>query len=631
MLQTLRNKAQSPFIQGIVLIIAVVFIFWGVGANMNSREAALVVNDDEITFERFRQVYNQVVNQYSAQFGGTIPKSLMDSLDIDQQVINQLVQESLLRQGAEIMGIRTSGEEVQGEIRKMTQFQKDGVFSMEQYKAILASNRYTPNKFENSMRLDMLSGKAVDNIGAFGSTITDYEIQNLYQLEKESVTLSYIRIEPKNYINTITPTETELNSYFETNKEKYKTAPQVKLKYISVPFRDLSSQLIIDDDAVKKRYEKDITKYQTKESRRARHILLSAGADADATTHDRQRKKAQDVLKLAKIDPDFAKLAQTYSEGPSNKNGGDLGSFEQGKMVKEFDNAVFSMKVGEISDVVKTEFGYHIIKLEAIVPAETKNLEDVKDSIVQTLQLEKAKPLAFEKANASYEGIITAGSLPAYSVAHPNITVHETELFARSNPPAQLVDENSLLERAFQLKKGELSSLIETGSGYAILFAEDIKEPAIPDLGDVQENVTADFKQDKATEKAKKVADDLLAKLKEGGDFEKEAAGLGLKIEDSGPLKKMENASSSFPSSLIGQSFRLSRLSPYPDQPEEVDGNFYLFKFMNRQIPKSQLTDTGREKYKKILQEMKQKRIIGAWLKMLEKDAKIYTNKNLNL
>jgi len=630
MLQTLRNKAQSPFIQGIVVIIAVVFIFWGVGANMNSREAAVVVNDDEITFERYRQVYNQVVDQYSTQFGGTIPKDLLDSLDINQQVINQLVQESLLRQGAEIMGIQTSGEEVQGEIRNMTQFQKDGVFSMELYKSMLASNRYTPNKFENSMRLDMLSGKALNSVGAFGSTITDYEIQNLHQLEKESVNLSFVRIEPKNYIDTIAPTDSDITGYFDTNKEKYKTAPQVKLKYISVPFKELASQLIIDDDMVKKQYEKDIANYRVKESRRARHILLTAGAEADANTHERQKKKAQDVLKLAKIDPDFAKLAQTYSEGPSNVNGGDLGTFERGKMVKEFDDAVFSMQVGEISDVIKTAFGYHIIKLEAITPAKTKTLEDVKDSIAQTLQLEKAKPLAFEKANASYEGIITAGSLLAYSEAHPNIAVHETELFARSNPPLQLAVENSLLERAFQLKKGELSSLIETTSGYAILFAEDIREPAVPDLGDVLEKVTADFKRDKATEKAKQAADSLLAKLKEGGDFEIEAAGLGLKIEDSGPLKKMGSApSSSFPSSLVGQSFRLSRLSPYPDQPEEVDGKFYLFKFMNRQIPKSQLTDGDRKKYKQILLEMKQKRIIAAWLKMLEKDAKIYTNKNL--
>ncbi len=630
MLQTLRNKAQSPVIQAIVLIIAIVFIFWGVGANMDSRENALVVNDDQITLQRYRQVYDQVVNQYSEQFGGTLPKGFLDTIDIKQQVINQLVQESLLRQGAESMGIYTSGEEVQNEIQKMSQFQENGTFSMELYKSILASNRYTPNKFESSMQLDMLSGKAIKNIGDFGSIITDYEVENLYQLEKERVTLQFVRFEPKNYLGAIIPSDVELNGHFDTNKEMYKTAPQVKLKYILVPFKELASQLIIDEAAVKKRYEQDIKDYQVEETRHARHILLKADENDSTDVHERQLKKAQDVLNLAKIDKDFGKLAKQYSEGPSNKNGGDLGAFERGKMVPPFDNAVFSMKAGEISNVVKTKFGYHIIKLEAINPARTKTMADVKESIVQALQLEKAKPLAFEKANGSYEGIITAGSLPAYSEAHPEITVHITELFDRSNPPSALSNENSLIERALQLKKGELSSLIETSSGYAILFAEDTREPTIPEFTEVKEKVTDDFKQKKAAEKAKEAAEKLLTKLKEGGDFVKEAAELNLEVENSGSLQKMgNNIGSTFPASLVNPSFRLSRLSPYPEQPAEVDGSYYLYKFVERTTPKAKLSDTDRDKYRKILFDMKQKRLISAWLQMVETDAKIYTNKNL--
>lgn len=630
MLQTIRNKAQSPFIQGIVLIIAVVFVFWGVGANMNNREAALVINDDEISFQRYRQVYDQAVNDYSEQFGGTIPKGFLDMINVKQQVINQLIQESLLRQGATDMGIQTSGDEVQNEIRSMSQFQENSAFNMDRYKSILASNRYTPNKFELSIRHDMLSGKAIKNISAFGSTITAHEVEDLYRLEKESVTLQFVRLSSDAFLEQISPSEIDLNSFFESNKENYKTEPQVKLKYLLFSTQDLASQLVVDSDTIKERYEKGISTYQIAETRHARHILLSAAENDPEELHEKQRQKAEEILKLAKVDNNFAKLAEKYSEGPSGKTGGDLGIFGRGQMVGPFDNAVFLLQAGEISDVVKTKFGYHIIKLEGINPARTKTLDDVRDSIAKTIRLEQAKPLTFQKANSTYEGIIAAGSLPAYGEAHPEITVHETEMFSHSTPPATLRKQNLLLDKAFQLNKGELSSLIETPSGYAILFATDTQEPALPVLNDVKAKVTGDYKQEKAAEKARETAENLLAALKQGGDFEKETTALGLEIENSGPLLKTgDNTGSIFPASLVDQSFTLSRFSPYPDQPALVGNTYYLFKFLKRQIPDTQLTDTDRKKYSDILLDMKQKRLISAWLKMVEKEAKIFTSKDI--
>ena len=156
MLQLLRNKAQSTFIQIIVVIIALVFIFWGVGTNMmGSREAALLVNNEEISFQEFQQAYDRAYQRLSDQFGGNIPKGLAETLGIKQQVINQLIQTSLLRQGAGEMGIIVSGEEIQAIIKDMVQFQENGVFSMERYKAVLSSNRMAPSKFEASMQFSI--------------------------------------------------------------------------------------------------------------------------------------------------------------------------------------------------------------------------------------------------------------------------------------------------------------------------------------------------------------------------------------------------------------------------------------------------------------------------------------------
>ncbi len=181
MLQILRNKAQSTVIQVIVVIIALVFVFWGVGTNMmNSREVAITVDDDEITFQQFQEAYDQAIKNLSAQFGGTLPKGLDESLGIKQQVIEQLIQSSLLRQGADRMGLRVSADEVRKFIIAMPQFQENGSFNMERYQALLAANRMTPNTFEASMRHDMLSDKTVQNISKFVILAADIEILDLY-------------------------------------------------------------------------------------------------------------------------------------------------------------------------------------------------------------------------------------------------------------------------------------------------------------------------------------------------------------------------------------------------------------------------------------------------------------------
>ena len=630
MLQIFRNKAQSPVIQGIVLVIAVVFVFWGVGANMNSREAALVVNDEEISLQRFRQVYDQVVNTYSEQFGGSIPKGFLDTINVKQQVINKLIQETLLRQGATDMGIQVSSDEVQNEIRSMEQFLENGQFNMERYKAILNSNRLSPNKFELSIRHDMLSNKAIQSISSFGATITDFEVEDLYRFEKETVALKYIAVTPETFIDTISPSDDELQAFFDSSKEQYKTEPLVKLKYLLFTYEDLASQLTADDARVEKQYQQDIDKYKLPETRSASHILLTAAEKGPAEVHEQQRKKAEEIVKLARAGGDFAKLAKQYSEGPSKDNGGKLGTFGRGQMVPSFEKAVFSMQVGEISDVVKTKFGYHIIKLEGINPALTKPFEEVKETISKAIRLEQAKPLAFQKANSSYEGIISAGSLPAYSEAHPDMAVHETKLFSRSTPPAILAGRGALLDKAFDLKKGELSSLIETPAGYAILFAEDILAPTIPELGSVKADVLEDYKKAKADEKADEVARNLLASVKKGGGFEKEASTLGLTVKDSGPLLKGgDQTASTFPPSLVAQSFKLSVSSPYPEEPTQVGGAYYLFKFIERQMPKETLAVTDRKKYTEVALKIKSERLLSAWMKMARKESEIYTNKNI--
>lgn len=631
MLEFLRRNAQSVFFQAIVVIIIFAFVFWGGSSMMNSRESAIQVNKEEVSFQEVDKAYNQAYARLSDQFGGQIPKGLAETLGVKKQVINQLVQDSLLRQGAKKMGVVVSANEIQEEIQSMVQFQQDGGFNMERYKSILASNRLSPAKFEKSMKRDLLAQKTISDIGKFVSEPTEFEINNLYTLENETVSVEFIKASPADYIEDVKPTDEQLASWFDINKDNYKSEPQLKLRYLSFTYDEVGGKITIDDTDIEQYYQTNIANYQTPESRHARHILLKADSSDSEATHSEKLTKAQEVLKLVKAGDDFAELAQKYSEGPSGPTGGDLGFFSKGQMVPEFDQAVFLLKTGESSNVVKTAFGYHIIKIEEIKPSVTTSLEEVKDSIGDTLSLKQAKPLAFQLANQAYEGIIGAGSLDNYAKENSETQITETDFFTKSAPPENLKADPQFVEKAFALNKGELSSLIETDAGYAIIFASDIQEPVVPSIDSVKENVTADYVTEQSAVLAQEATQKLITSISGEKDFQSVVSEAGFTLQSSGLFTKAKpNEESSFPAALIAQAFRLTTVEPTPSEPAMVGNDYYVFHLTERKAPEGEMTDEEKAGYKDTLKRLKQQQILSAWIKNQEQDTVVTIHQSLN-
>jgi peptidyl-prolyl cis-trans isomerase D len=631
MLQILRRKAQSPLIQIIVVVIALVFIFWGVGTNMkNSNQSAIIVNGEEITFQQYGQAYDRAYQQLSNQFGGNVPKGLAENLGLKQQVVNQIIQTALLRQGASAMGIEVSGDDIRTFIETMPQFQDKGSFSLERYKSILASNKMAPNKFEQSLRFDQLSEMASQRIGSFGALTTESEIEDIYSQLNEKIVVKYARLAPADYTDKVTIDDAALASWFETAKDGYKTDPQLKIKYLAISFAEVGNKVIIDQPKIEEYYNSNIKTFRVPEQRHARHILLQAGENDSAEVHKEKAAKAATVQKLAKEGSDFISLAKQYSEDPGKNNGGDLGFFAAGQMVPAFDQAVFTMQPGAVSEVVKTQFGYHIILLEEIKPATTKPLAEATKQIIATLQRKEAESLAFQVANTAYEAIIGAGSLDKYSEGHGDIKVQQTEFFTKGNAPAALKDDQQLLDKTFELNKGELSSLIKGQSGYAVVFIEDKKEPEIPELAAVRAAAEKDYRKVKSQEMAETAAKDVLSAVKAGKTFDSAALEKGLSVKVSGPLgQNTPEGKSDFPAALLQTAFLLSKSSPLPETPGRAGDDFYVYTFVSREIPKMPENGEEVEKYKSSLQRYKQQQLLAAWLRHLEVDAKITTHKNL--
>ncbi len=625
MLQILRRKAQSPFIQAIVVIIALVFIFWGVGTNVGqNNQSAIVVNGEEISFQQFQQAYDRAYQQLGNQFGGNVPKGLAESFGLKQQVVNQIIQTALLRQGAAAMGLAVSGDEIRTLIQTMPQFQDQGAFSIERYKAILAANKMAPTKFEQSMRFDNLSEAAMRQIGSFGTVTTDYEIQDIYSQLNEKIAVKYARISPANYVDKVVVDDASLTAWFETVKDTYKTEPQLQLKYLTFTFADVGGKITVDAPKIEEYYKNNLNTFKLPEQRRARHILLKAGDNDSEEVHKTKAAKAAQVHKLAKEGGAFPALARQYSEDSSKDTGGDLGFIQAGQMVPAVDEAVFTMQPGAISDVIKTQFGYHIIQLVEIKPPSTQTLAEATAQITSTLRRKEAESLAFQVANDAYEGIISAGSLDKYTDAHPEVVVRQTEFFAKSSAPADLKSDPQFLEKTFELNRGELSSLIKGQSGFLIVFAEDKKEPEFPEFAAVRATLEKDYRKMKSQELAEGVAKDVLSDTKAGKTFASVAQEKGLAVKESGLLgQNKAGGKSDFPAALLQSAFLLSASSPLPEAPGRADDDFYVYTFLARETPKMPENSDDMKKYHDNLQRYKQQQLLAAWLRHLEVEAKI--------
>jgi peptidyl-prolyl cis-trans isomerase D len=632
MLDLLRKKAQSPLIQGIILIIALVFIFWGVGGGYQGRiNAVATVNDEAIPYEEFQKAYEVLVTQFRNQFGGNLPKGLLESLDLEGQALEQLIIRTLLRQGAIEMGIMVSDLEVQQAVEKMEAFRTNGVFNVEQYKTIISSSGMTTVSFENSIRADLLAGKVTEHLQRFVK-LTPLEINEQFEFDNEEINIEYVSFSGSDFKEKVDVGTEELQSFYEEHKDNYMTDPQVKLDFLLFPYNSDEKPVVTDED-IESFYRKNFNRYIIPEQRSARHILIKTTEGDTEDALSEKYARAEQVLEMAKSGEDFAELAKQYSEGPTGPMGGDLGAFARGRMVKPFDDAVFTMNEGEISDIVESQFGFHVIKLEKTEPAHTRTLEEVKGEIASQLQGEKAGQVSFNSANEAYENIILAGSLDKFSQQHADIAVKQTDFFPRKSPEKSgftegMITEPAFLNAAFALNKGELSSLIETSKGYAIIFAADKKDPEVSPLEDVKEQVQQDYISANAETIAQETAESMLSTLKEQGgmDLASEAAKYNKTPESSGFITRGGTEGSSLPTQVASLGFELSAESPYPEKVVASNGIFYVFRVKEKRPSSPDLFSEKEDEFRTGLLERKKNTLLGSWLTNVRGKADIEIN-----
>ena len=366
MLGLMRKHATSWLIKVALFAIVIVFIFWG-GYSYTEKKASRVaaVNGSYIGMVEFQSMYNNLVEQMRRQFGKQFSPELAETLNLKRQALDQLINRRLLLAEAKMLELDVSREELQNAIISYPAFQTNGRFDQQRYQQILRLNKLTPQEFEASQREDLLISK-VQQFITRGTKVLDAEMLSFFHHTQDKVNLAYLQVDPKDFKTQVKVDEESIRDYFDKHRENYRLPVKRNILYVRFRPRDYIDEVQPTDMEIEDFYRLHQEDYKEPEKVRARHILFRIPPKAKTSDIQAIQKRADMVLDLARKGEDFAELARRYSEDTTASTGGDLGYFTSEDMVKPFSDSAFSLEKGEISDLVRSRFGLHIIKVEDI-------------------------------------------------------------------------------------------------------------------------------------------------------------------------------------------------------------------------------------------------------------------------
>jgi len=538
MLKVFRDNIKYlSWILWAVIGLFVLFVFVDFGSGVRQRDAggnsAARVGGRTVTMADFEHQYRQLEQLYGQLYGGQMSPEVAKQLQLPLQALNRAVNEQVLLAEAERLGLRVSDEELRDMILEQEVFVDDkGRFiGEEKYEQLLAANKYTVASFETEMRNKVLREKLNDLLRN-GIFIPDDEVEKAYREQVEKAKIRFIQVSRALFPGD-QPTPAEVSAYFEARKQEYKLPEQREGAYLLVEPERLRDQVNVSDQEMRDYFAAHKSEFAKPEQVHARHILIKTGG---------QRNDAQAQQALAEIKKkiaggaDFAAVARESSDDIASKtNGGDLGSFGRGQMVKEFEDAAFGAKIGELVGPVHSPFGYHLLQVLEKTPAGDVPFEQAREQIRARLAFTRAGDLAQQKAKALSAQLAkdrprSTEALSALAKSSPGVTFGETGKFGSQDPIPGLGRVPTLNAAAFALKKGDVSDAVQVPRGWAVFYLKDIAEPKVPQLADVEPRVRQALLGQKQQEAAiRKLKDERAA----GKALDQIAAELGVQVRES--------------------------------------------------------------------------------------------------
>lgn len=556
-MQAFREMVTGWLGKLLLALLMVPFAIFGIESYFagGSRPVAAEVNGEKIYQSELDGKVEQERQQMMARLGPTADPALIDTKKLRKDALDGLINRELMKQQAEKDGFMVSDAVIAKKIQEEPSFQENGKFSLRMYEAALRAQGQDPQTFPQFAKRQVSIGLLATGVGASGFA-TASEVKRLSSIQSQSRDLHLAQVTATPFMAGVTVSDDEVKKFYDANPKRFTLPERVSLDYIELARDDFMSQVTVTDEDLKARYADRVNSMTNGEQRSAQHILIKADPKAKdaAAQYAAALKKIQEVEKKARAGEDFAKLAKEYSQDIGTvSNGGDLGMAGHGQYVPEFDKALFALKQGEISAPVKTEYGYHLIKLNQIQKANVPTFEALKPDLEKDAKQAKADELfadAVEKLDAAtYEASDLKDPAAKFKLA-----VQSTEPFAQGQAPAGSIAANrNVMSAAFSddlIKEGKNSQNIRLDDTHILwVRVKNHEASRLRPLAEVSSDVKTALTLDKANLKAKAVAEAVAKAINSGKSLAEAAAGNPLQWHDL-PAATLNSA---FPSQAVGK------------------------------------------------------------------------------
>lgn len=513
MLKSMRKniKSLAPALWFVIAAFIIsIFAVWGGGGRLGegrNGNVVATVGGEKITGDYYFQSLRLRLEQMKQEFS-SLDKNFIQQLNIPQQVLQQIIQRTLISQLADDLNIKTTDEEVLQKIKSYPVFQKDGQFiGFPDYKRILDMNRISISEFEGGLKSDIILEKTLKSLTA-GISVTETELWEHFKNTKESAKLEYVLAQTEKIELDEAPDPEELKNYFETNQSDYKIPEKRSAIYIFFSNDTLEEEISVTESEIEKYYNENQERFTEPEKIKVSRIFLSYPREGE----EEVRAQAEEILSKINAGEDFSEMAKLHSEDEKAESGGDWGEFEWRSLTPQEQEVIDQLDTGQVSDTLELEDGVSIIKITLKQPSSIKPLEEVRISIKDIIKDQKSRAAASEKVADLEKNALKEKSLEA-AAQKMEVVLKDTGLLEQGEEIAEIDPSGAISQTIFQLEENEISSPIYTYSGTALAQLKTIEPERSAELEEVIEEVKTDYLDVMKKEKTLKLIETVQKEL----------------------------------------------------------------------------------------------------------------------
>jgi len=631
MLRILREHASSWMLKGILILVAVTFISWGGYSFFREKKVNYVAKVNGITIEwrEYNDAFQDAIKQYRDALGPSFSEKMIEELGLKNKILDGLIDKILILREARKLGLSIPDEELRGAIESVPAFRVNGQFDRRIYERYLRLSRMTPDEFEQSQRENFLISKVVNLIKMNEGKVSDEEVLDIYLFENERIDFTFVKIAPDSFKSQVQANDIEIRDYYEKHREEFRIPAFVQIQYLLFRPSDFESKIQVSPDEIKRYYDLRKDAFKLPKQVRVRDILIKAGPLESPDQRETKKKKAEEILEKAKKTKDFGSLAKQHSEAENASKGGDLGWVQKGMLGEQIESILFSMKAGELSQVLPGRDGFLIFKIEEVKDEKQKPFEEVKAQILQTLKKEKAKAEASRKADDAFYSLFRSRDLEGYA-REKNVPIKTTALFKEGDEIPEIGKNPLFYSSAFSLKVGEISPVVDIPPNYYVLKQLDKKDSRVSPQDEVKEEVRRKVIENKAEAKARQVAEEFLNQIRANKNMREVAREKGYPLVETGFFTRTAGVVPKIGPAreFMGILASLTEKNPLPKEVIRTKDGYFVVRLSGYEPADQSKFQSVKKNLEKRLSYQKQEEAFQSWRDQLRSKTKIDINKD---